>query len=528
MGTIRLLDCTLRDGGHINQGKFGKNVIKAIIENLVKAKMDIIEVGFLWDSETDEDTARFFTLDKVKKYLPEDMGQSKISLMADNVDLSRLEPNDGTIEYIRLSFRKNEFEWAEKNIKVLEEKGYKCYINPIHGSAITDEEYLRIIQRVNTIKPYGFSIVDTFGAMRQADLGRIYYLIEHNLDKDITLGVHLHENLGLAYSLAQYILNIVSPTRNITIDGSLFGMGKVPGNLCIEQMMDYLNNEYKTNYALEPVYDAIDEFIMPIYEQTGWGYSIPYALSGQCSVHRTYAEFLTQKERLRTKDIRRLLNTIDNENSEIFNKEYIEKMYQEYMGIEYDDAASMEALKNVINQFDKVVIIAPGASIKDYEFEKNVLENACIISINFIYENIDSTFYFFSNAKRLAYACDLECTKLIVTSNLADDICDAKYIVSRNELVYHDDIFCDDSTLMVLNLIKHCGKKKIYIAGFDGFKKGVNNFYNHVLERKVREDDYDTRNRIEILKTAYSNFDISFLTPSIYDSMQVRGEDEIG
>ena len=48
MGTVRLLDCTLRDGGHINQGRFGKNVIKSTIENLVKANIDIIEAGFLW------------------------------------------------------------------------------------------------------------------------------------------------------------------------------------------------------------------------------------------------------------------------------------------------------------------------------------------------------------------------------------------------------------------------------------------------------------------------------------------------
>ena len=61
MGFIKLLDCTLRDGGHINQGKFGYNVIKSIVSNLVKAGIDIIEIGFLWDSPTDKDTARFHT-----------------------------------------------------------------------------------------------------------------------------------------------------------------------------------------------------------------------------------------------------------------------------------------------------------------------------------------------------------------------------------------------------------------------------------------------------------------------------------
>ena len=512
MSTIKLLDCTLRDGGHINQGNFGKNVIKSIIADLVKAKVDIIEAGFLWDSETDEDTAKFHSIEELKKYLPEDMGKSQISLMADNVDLSNLEPYDGTVEYIRLSFRKDEFDWAEKNARIIMDKGYKCYINPIHGSAFTDEEYLKIIERVNKLKPYAFSIVDTFGAMRQADLGRIYYLIENNLDNEITLGVHLHENLGLAYSLAQYILNIVSPSRNITIDGSLFGMGKIPGNLCIEQMIDYLNNAYKTNYSTEPVYDAIDEYIMPIYERVTWGYSIPYALSGQCSVHRTYAEYLTRK------DIRRLLKSIDRDNAEIFNESYIEKMYQQYMGVEYDDSENMMNLNTIINKYKKIVIIAPGTSIKEYVFREELLKDACIITVNFIYDKFEPTFYFFTNAKRLGYASDIDCSKLIITSNLIDDVKDAEYTVSRNELVYHEDIYCDDSTLMALNLIKQFGRKQIYLAGFDGFQKGTNNFYNQILERKVRDDDYDVMNRIQILKDAYSEFDMIFLTPSVYNS----------
>ena len=70
MTNVRVLDCTLRDGGHVVQGNFGKNVIKAIISNLVKSKVDIIEAGFLWQEKTDEDTARFYNISDLKKYLP--------------------------------------------------------------------------------------------------------------------------------------------------------------------------------------------------------------------------------------------------------------------------------------------------------------------------------------------------------------------------------------------------------------------------------------------------------------------------
>ncbi|MBQ9334414.1 MAG: aldolase catalytic domain-containing protein [Lachnospiraceae bacterium] len=518
MDNIRLLDCTLRDGGHVNNSIFGFDVIKSIIEDLVNARMDIIEVGFLCDEPTSKDVSKFSSITELKQYLPDNMGISKLAVMADNVSVSELEPYDGTVEYIRLSFRKNEFAWAEKSARILKDKGYKVFINPIHGSSITDKEYLQIIDRVNRIEPYGFSIVDTFGAMRKKDLGRLYFLVENNLNKEISIGIHLHENLGIAYTLAQYILEIAIPTRNIVIDGSLYGMGKVPGNLCIEQMLDHMNDQYGMNYYTEPVYDAIDEFIVPIKERVTWGYSIQYALSGQCAVHRTYAEYLGNKHRLRTKDIRRLLNMIDEEHKEVFDNIYIEELYSEYINVEYDDQNDISQIKEVLKQYSAVLILAPGASINQFKIDKIARNEVCIISVNFIDIRFDADFYFFTNAKRLAYVHNIDSTKLIVTSNLKDDSKKAHYVLSRNELSYNSDIYCDDSVIMLLSLLKRIGMHSIYVAGFDGYREGKNNFYIEQFERKLSEDEKDKNVRGRVLKELSGDFDITFLTPSLYES----------
>jgi len=354
--------------------------------------------------------------------------------------------------------------------------------------------------------------------MRQKDLGRIYYLVEHNLNKDIALGIHLHENLGLAYSLAQYILSIAAPTRKITIDGSLYGMGKIPGNLCIEQMMDFMNVEYGTSYYTEPVYDAIDDYIMPIYNVERWGYSIPYALSAQCGVHRTYAEHLIKKDRLHTKDICRMLRSIDLQHSEIFNKEYIESIYRDYVNKNYTKSNIVE-LKDKLKEFDKFVLIAPGASLKNFVFDEKILESACTISINFILDNIETDFIFFSNIKRLQYAGELDLKRIIITSNLLDDLLGAKYVLSRNDIAYHDELWSEDSTLMMLNILKSIGAKDVFIAGFDGFKNGTDNFYEHGLERVINTEEIDLGNRFQILRKCYSRMNVHFLTPSIYEEV---------
>lgn len=128
---IRLLDCTLRDGEHINQGEFGEIVIKNVLRKLVETNVDIIEAGFLWDKAYGKDTARYYTIEDVKKVLPEDKGRSEFSLMADFIDLEHLEPCDGTIKHIRLSFKRHRLDLGLKTAQILMDKGYKCFINPV-------------------------------------------------------------------------------------------------------------------------------------------------------------------------------------------------------------------------------------------------------------------------------------------------------------------------------------------------------------------------------------------------------------
>ena len=44
---LKILDCTLRDGGYINDWRWGYRTARDIIHTLVRANVDIVEVGFL-------------------------------------------------------------------------------------------------------------------------------------------------------------------------------------------------------------------------------------------------------------------------------------------------------------------------------------------------------------------------------------------------------------------------------------------------------------------------------------------------
>jgi len=519
--SIKVLDCTLRDGGHVVNGVFGENVIKHVIKKLVEANVDIIEVGFLWKEYCGKDSARFLTIADVKRILPDNLGNSKISLMADSVNLDNLEDYDGTVEYIRLSFRRNQKQWAWDTYATLTRKGYKCFINPIYCNVYSDLEYLEMIQKVNELRPYGFSIVDTFGAMRLSDLSAKYYLVEKNLDKSIAVGVHLHENLGLSYSLAQHFINIHSLNRDIIIDGSLLGMGRVPGNLCIEQIMDHLNYNYGTDYNLSAAYDAIDDCIIPIKSKTSWGYTVPYALSAQAGIHRTYAEYLIQKWRLKTSDIQNILDKIVPEEAELFNLEYVESLYRDYLNVEYDDGEDEALLQKQLKN-EKIVVIAPGKSLISVEKEILDLQSAGykVISINFIPDFCSADIVFFTNIKRIEIDNRFieNRARIILTSNLFRYNQKYDYAFSFSKLANHNDNYSEDSTLMMIHLLSLLGHNEISIAGFDGFTQSQKNYYSGVYER-VEMGEEKNREVTKILKECYRNLKLRFITKSVYENI---------
>lgn len=401
---------------------------------------------------------------------------------------------------------------------------YNRYIGnvyPVNNNVYSDKEYIEVLEKVNELHPYGFSIVDTFGVMRVSDLSHRYYLVENNLLPDITIGIHLHENLGLAYSLAQHMIQIAKPTRKIVIDGSLLGMGRVPGNLCIEQIMDYMNEQFGAGYALEPVYDAIDDYIAPIKLENPWGYAIPYALSAKYRLHRTYAEHLMGKKRLKTKDIQRILAQVDSGEAETFNKDYIDKLYLDYMNVIYDDKNDVNRLKEDISEFSKILVLSPGESLKNAVdvIKKETDSSTCVISVNFDPENygISPNYIFLTNTKRYdAIKYRKTNNKLIITSNLLRDIDEQSYTISYNDSVYFNDEYCDDSTLMLINLLYRMGVKNVMLAGFDGRKDGVLKFYDDSFDRNQMKSSGGAVIK-RILDSVFADMKKVFLTQSEYE-----------
>ena len=513
MGKINLLDCTLRDGGYVNDWKFGRRSTHQIIRSLVRAGVDIIEVGFLNKTVTPQPgVTRWQTMDQLKEVLPQrsKRGSAIFSAMCIHnfYDVDLLPQRDETtVDMLRVTFHDYDAPQGLEFCRRAKEKGYLLSCNPINIMGYTDEQVLWLTKEIAKIHPYAMSIVDTHGSMNHRDLQRLVGLVDNNLPRDICLGLHLHENMAQSFSLAQrfvdYHLN-----RDITVDGSLEGMGRIPGNLPIELMAHYLNENMNTHYDLDPMLDAIEDCINPIKGSPLWGYTPIYFLSAKYNLHRTYAEHLSQKGTLTHRDINHILSQIAPEKKTAFDAEYADQLYYQYQHRQVDDSAARAKLSQEL-EGKTVLVVAPGSSLtRCADQVENALKEADVaISANFV-PDFAVDYSFFTSSKRYDRLGGPLCP-VIATSNLTG----AQFTIDY-------DSVCGtfpggaNSVIMLLNLLKDMDVKEVLLAGADGYSTGAADYFDNSYHAHTRRDDQFNRDMAQAI--AACGLNLRFVTPSAY------------
>lgn len=516
---LKLLDCTLRDGGYINNWEWGFLRAKEIVHTLVKADIDVVEVGFLRDvEEYNPDITVCNYIEELNQLLPDDCKNTMFSAMAmqSNYDISKLSPYNGRgIEMIRITAHDYDIKEGMEFARQVKEKGYKLSINPINIMGYSDEQILWILKQVDEIQPYQFSIVDTFGSMKRRDLERIVSLVDNNLDRNIRVALHLHENMSMSCLLAQCFVD-QHLNRPVAVDASLMGMGRVPGNCPIELIADYLNDYTDKSYDIDYLMDAIQDYIAPIKGESLWGYSPVYFLSARFNLHRNYAEHYFKKGDLTCRDINHILARFDRQKAAVFDADYADMLYNEYMSHRIQDEADREKLRNELKG-KEILVIAPGPSIVAYEEQIRHFistRKPIVIAVNFLPEMCTTDYLFFSNNKRISKIDNIPC-KVIVTSNLQDSKADYKF--DYNSLSGAFDQGCN-SLIMLLKLLKDMEIGKAILAGADGYKAEGKNYYSSSIRSYTTQGNKFNRAVTDAIRN--TGVSVAFLTPSAYDSLE--------
>ncbi len=534
MKNIALLDCTLRDGGFINEWRFGRGDIVSLFERSVSAGIDLIEAGFLDEREV-FDPDRTITpdsegMDRLLKGLYH--GNSKIFAMIDYgcCDISRIkDKKDSEIDGIRVMIKKKNRHEAIEFCRELKKKGYLVGAQPVSVTGYDDEEMMELVDEINDLDPFAMYIVDTYGLLDRKQLLHIFDLIDGRLKKGIKIGYHAHNNFQLAFSNSVALMETASD-RDIIIDGSAYGMGKSAGNCPLELLTAYMNENKGSAYHTSQILEMIDTGIMKIYEKSPWGYQMQYFLCASNDCHPKYPQYLLKKKTLSVKQVDDILSGIEEKERLAFNQQYIEKLYVEYQKNNINDEESIRNLSSLLKEAGSILVLGPGPSIKREKerirayIEK---EKPLVISINFLPGDFETDMLFISNSKRyMQLSSALEKRNgekklpVIATSNVTAVKDDFDYNVDYSGLIDESFEIPDNSLPMFLRLLLKTGVKDAALAGFDGYiaERGRNYSdpgmeYEFAADYAIKLNSY-TGNIISDVRKKMS---VSFVTGSQYD-----------
>ncbi|MCD7740509.1 MAG: hypothetical protein LUH11_04085, partial [Candidatus Gastranaerophilales bacterium] len=290
-----------------------------------------IEIGFLQDNispslnKTISNNIDIF--DRILSKIPDKKFKTAVMINSGKFNINFLKhKNETLIDEIRLMFKKQDLKEAVDNAVKIKEKGYSLSLNPVSVTAYKNDDLKNLIKSANKIQPEIIYIVDTYGLMDEQETIDVFNLFNNELNENIKIGYHTHNNLQLAYANSIKIINN-SLKRNIVVDGSLYGMGKRAGNTNTELIAAYLNKNYNHNYDINKINDIIESTIIPMHKKYEWGYSISHYLAAINKCHSEYVTYLKNEKNIPYSEINKILKNIPENKKLTFDENCINMIF---------------------------------------------------------------------------------------------------------------------------------------------------------------------------------------------------------
>lgn len=302
---IRVVDCTIRDGGLVNNFGFTDEFVAAVYRALGEAGVDYMEIGY-------KASKKIFAPDKFGKWkfseeseirrVLENAGVGpKISVMADaeRTDYATDIPkkSESMVDMIRVATYVTQIPTALDMIKDAHDKGYETCVNLMAASTVHEHDLDTALEILAGSEADVIYLVDSYGSFYSETTRQlVQQYMAHARRGGKALGIHAHNNQQLAF--ANTLEAMILGTSYL--DTTLFGMGRGAGNCNTELLLGFLRNP---RYHVRPLIDAIDRHVLPLRQQHHWGFDLPYMLTGQWNMHpkpaikfysqpgKTYTEF---------------------------------------------------------------------------------------------------------------------------------------------------------------------------------------------------------------------------------------------
>ncbi len=284
---LKVLDCTIRDGGLVNNHQFDDNFVRAVYHACVEAGIDYMEIGYKNSPKTFPPGQfgpwKHCDEQDVRRIVGDNPTAMKLAVMCDagksDWKTQVLPKSDSVLDTIRVAFYAHQVSEASDMIRDAAEKGYEVTANLMAVTTNTEQEIDQVLEVVAESPASVMVIVDSYGAMyaEQVEiLAKKYH--QYMAPKGKEVGMHAHNNQQLGF--ANTIEAIIHGANRV--DASMLGLGRGAGNCPMELLIGFLRNP---KFHIRPIYKILQEHLLPLSRQVEWGPHVQFNITGQLNEH---------------------------------------------------------------------------------------------------------------------------------------------------------------------------------------------------------------------------------------------------
>lgn len=498
MKNLKILDCTLRDGGYYNNWDFSEEVVNKYLESIAATGIDYVELGFRNFPKPGFLGPYAYTTERFLQslVLPDGpqygvMVDAKSILESgfnarEAVDCLFVPCDESKINLVRVAAHFNEVIHCGEILSKLKELGYIVGLNIMQSGGKPSDAYAEVVRylaELNALDVLYFA--DSLGNMDSGEVDRLADVISNHWSGDI--GFHSHNNMGKAIGNCFRAID-----RNVSwIDATVTGMGRGAGNAQTEILLATLN-EHNMPYKPEKIFELAIGVFEPMQQKYGWGSNLLYFLGAKYNIHPTYIQNLLSNPHYGQDEVVGAVNYLKNvENSSSFNGNTLEAALI-LKGVDGSPEGSSE-LKNRFEGRD-IILLGSGPSVERYS--KGIIDfierrDSVVISVNlssFINDRYIDYYCITKNSKFLSERERYQqvIKPVIMPRSRFTDAELSRYLPDKKLIDYGlvvdpgnlklDDKVCtipyDSTAAYALCVSIYSGCRSISLIGFDGYEKG--------------------------------------------------------
>jgi 4-hydroxy 2-oxovalerate aldolase len=366
---IKLLDCSLRDGGYYNDWDYELDLIQDYLVAMEALQIDFVEIGFRSLKNDSFKGGVAYSTDEFLNNLTIPSGLiDKIGVMINGSEIANSENQIAYLEklfnpkakspvtLVRIACHFNEFKKCLPASTWLKRQGYLVGFNLMQVADRSLEEITLLAQSTNDYPIDVLYFADSMGSLNSNQLKDIVQAFRKGWQGE--LGIHTHDNIGQAVSNS-----IQAVKSGVTwVDSTVTGMGRGPGNAQTEYIILALASYRKSQGNYIKLLELIDKYFKPMKNSFGWGINPFYYLAGQYGIHPSYVQEMLQDKRYNAEDILAVIDFLRINGGKKFSLNTLVSARSFYSGKPYGKWDPKTLLKDKM-----VLIVGSGPSVKKYQ-----------------------------------------------------------------------------------------------------------------------------------------------------------------